>query len=84
VGKKEKLIRRILSIPLDFTYQELTSLLSHLGYSEANTGKTSGSRIRFIKPDTAPIILHKPHPGNEMKQYMIRSVIKNLKEKGEI
>ena len=39
--KKDKLLVRFLSIPQDFTYNELKTLLNSLGYEESNLGKTS-------------------------------------------
>jgi hypothetical protein len=47
MGKHEKLLKRFLSKPADFTFDELRRLLSYLGYDEAKTGKTSGSRAAF-------------------------------------
>ena len=38
--KKDKLLERFLSIPKDFTFDELKTLLRSLGYLEDNKGKT--------------------------------------------
>jgi len=85
MSKKKKLIARLQSKPKDFTYSELSSLLTALGYIEDNKGKTSGSRVAFINLTNLSIIrLDKPHPGNELKSYLINYVIKKLKESGEI
>jgi len=85
MSKKKKLIERLLSKPKDFTYSELSNLLNALGYIEDNKGKTSGSRVAFINLTNLNIIrLDKPHPGNELKSYIINYVIKKLKESGEI
>lgn len=46
--KKDKLLERFLSIPKDFTYNELKTMLSGLGYKEYQLGKTSGSRVLFF------------------------------------
>jgi len=47
-------------------------------------GKTGGSRRRFVHP-TAPIIaLHKPHPGNIVKMYVIDDVLRVLTEENLI
>jgi hypothetical protein len=46
--KKDKLLERFLSMPKDFSYQELKTLLNSLGYEESNLGKTSGSRVLFL------------------------------------
>ena len=82
MSKDDKLIKRLLSKPKDFTYNELRKLLTHLGYEESQSGKTSGSRVAFIHKDSKHIIrLHKPHPNNELKQYQIEQIIDELKSR---
>lgn len=79
MSKKEKLKKRFLSKPKDFTYDELVTLLMGLGYEESNKGKTSGSRVSFIHKTTKHIIsLHKPHLSNVLKSYQINQVIDEL------
>ncbi len=80
MGKKEKLIERLLQRPSDFTWNELTSLLKSFGYSEMKTGKTGGSRRRFIHSSAATITLHKPHPQNTLKKYAINQLIEQLRQ----
>jgi hypothetical protein len=77
----QKLIKRLLSNPKDFTWDELKKLLSHLGYEEIRTGKTGGSRRMFIGKDNHIINLHKPHPGLILKSYQVNQIIDTLKEK---
>lgn len=84
MGKKEKLINRFASIPKDFTWDEAKSLLIYLGYSLRNKGKTSGSRVIFICEGRKPLLLHKPHPGNIMKEYTLRQLLHDLKDEGLI
>ena len=80
MSRRDKLIARLKSRPKDFTWEELVRLLEGLGYTEAKAGKTGGSRRRFIHP-TAPMIgLHKPHPGNIVKMYVIDDVLRLLRE----
>ncbi len=79
MSKEEKLIKRLLSKPKDFSYNELRRLLAFLGYIENQGGKTSGSRVSFYNSKTNHIIrFHKPHPGNELKQYQIEQLIEEL------
>jgi len=66
--------------PKDFTWDELSEVLRHFGYTQEKTGKTSGSRRRFVHPTAAPILLHKPHPGNIVKMYTLNQVIEKLKQ----
>lgn len=49
MGTKEKLIRRLQNRPKDFTFDEAKTLLNYFGYNLSNKGKTSGSRIMFVK-----------------------------------
>lgn len=81
MGKKEKLIARLKSSPKDFTFDEMESLLTALGFIRFDKGKTSGSRIKFIKGNIG-ILLHKPHPQKELLEYQVKQVIKILSEEG--
>lgn len=53
--------------------------MKHYGYSENNKGKTSGSRVGFIKRDDVEkttIFLHKPHGSDAyVRKAAIRSII---------
>lgn len=84
MSRLEKLIQRLLSIPKDFTWEELTKLLAQFGYFELKKGKTGGSRRKFADLKNNIIILHKPHPGNIVKAYVLHQIIAHLKEKGHI
>ncbi len=79
MGTKEKLLNRFKSFPRDFTWDEMSRLLISLGYIPHNKGKTSGSRVIFKGEDKTPIMLHKPHPGNIIKGYVLRQVYDYLK-----
>jgi predicted RNA binding protein YcfA (HicA-like mRNA interferase family) len=83
MAKIEKLIERLLSNPTDFTWEELVKVLRHFGFQESKTGKTSGSRRRFTDGKNR-FVIHKPHPGNVLKRYMVNEAIDILKEKGKI
>ena len=82
--RKDKLIDRLKSRPRDFTWDELVRLLEALGYTEAKAGKTGGSRRRFVHPIAPLIALHKPHPANVLKMYVIDAVLQMLTEEGLI
>lgn len=85
MSKKEKILKRFLQKPQDFTYDELRTLLSQYGYSELSSGKTSGSRVAFINDETNHLIrLHKPHPKNILKNYQIEQIIEELQRIGVI
>ena len=78
MGKHEKLLVRLKSRPKDFTFQELGTLLSGFGFRLSTQGRSSGSAVRFVHDEHAPISLHKPHPSNELKRYIIEYVIERL------
>ena len=81
MGKAEKLLKRFLSKPKGFTYDELKRFLMGFGYVEAKTGKTSGSRVAFINHQTKSIIrLHRPHPSPTLKEYQINDVEEVLRK----
>jgi hypothetical protein len=85
MSKDDKLLKKLLTKPKNFTYNELKRLLFHLGYEETQSGKTSGSRVAFIDKSSNHIIrLHKPHPNNELKQYQIEQLIEELTSRGKI
>ena len=55
-----------------------------LAYAEATTGKTGGSRRRFVHATAPTMALHKPHPGNIVKMYVIDDMLRVLTEEGLI
>jgi len=77
---KNKLLKRFLSKPRNFTFQEMTKLLKGFGYQEFKTGKTSGSRVAFMNVSKNHIIrLHKPHPKSILKKYQLDLIEEELK-----
>ena len=85
MSKKDKLIEKLKSKPKDFTYNELKVLLEKLGFIENNKGKTSGSGVEFYNEKLNQIIkIHKPHPQNIIKEYVIKYVLDRLKKIGVI
>ncbi len=84
MSKADKLIARLLSVPKDFTWDELIAVLKYFGFSELSTGKTGGSRRKFANEQRSIISLHKPHPGNIVKKYALEIVINALKEKEKL
>jgi len=84
LSRKEKLIKRLQARPRDFKWDELQRLLEGLGYELARHGKTGGSRRRFLHKTAATITLHKPHPGNIVKIYVIDDILSVLKQENLI
>jgi predicted RNA binding protein YcfA (HicA-like mRNA interferase family) len=81
LSKRDKLLKRLFGRPSDFTWNELNSLLTGFGFQEV---QGSGSRVKFINRDMADaiIIVHRPHPGNEIKGYVVDQIVSKLKELG--
>ena len=77
MGTKEKLIERFLTLPKNFTYDEVKRLFGLFGYSE---GK-KGSRVEFISADNkSSYIMHKPHPSNIIKGYVMKQLLAYIRE----
>ncbi|MCC6476793.1 type II toxin-antitoxin system HicA family toxin [bacterium] len=82
--QKQKLVTKLLSDPKNFTWDDLVKLLKHFGYRKAKSGRTSGSRRRFVHATYAPISLHEPHPQKVLKAYQVGLVIEALQKEGLI
>lgn len=80
MSTKDKLRKRFVSLPKDFTFDEIVTLLEGFGYVMENKGMTSGSRVRFRKQAGVYIDIHRPHPGNVMKSWMMREIYDHLKK----
>jgi predicted RNA binding protein YcfA (HicA-like mRNA interferase family) len=81
MSKSSKLLDRLLSKPKDLTWDELVKILADFGYEEMKKGKTGGSRRRFVDQDKNVVLLHKPHPANIVKPYVIKQVIEHLQQR---
>lgn len=85
MGRKEKLIRKLKSNPKDFTFEEAEALLNLLSFTRSDKDKTSGSRVTFVSPDKEiKIMLHRPHPGNELRSYQVKQLLEELEQEGYI
>lgn len=82
--QKDKLIERLRSHPQDFTFAEAQTLLGYLGFRRTNKGKTSGSRVLFVKEGSEGMFIHIPHPQKELRAYQVKEILKRLEEEGLI
>ena len=80
--KRDKLISRFLSMPSDFTWNELVKVMNSFGYQQISGGKTGGLRVRFIHAKHPPATLHKPHPRPILKRYQLEDIIDLLTTEG--
>jgi len=79
MNKKEKLIKRFRTQPRDFTFDEVVTLFQGCGFTLENKGSTSGSRVKFYnESDQNSYIMHKPHPSNIIKGYLMRDILNYL------
>ncbi len=63
-----------------FPWSDLVTLLSQLGYLKK---EMEGSRVRFYHPSKdALLLLHKPHPENELKGGALKSIKVHMKQEG--
>jgi predicted RNA binding protein YcfA (HicA-like mRNA interferase family) len=82
MSKHEKAVRRLLSKPTDFGWNELKSLMDAFGYEMKTTG---GSGRKFKHPGSAAnFVIHEPHPQSTLKAYQVREFIAFLKQEGHI
>jgi len=57
----------------------LASLINSYGYVEENRGRSSGSAVMFYNRElNDKIMFHKPHPGKELKKYILEMIIEKL------
>ena len=72
MAKLNKLLDKFLQIPIrsDLTYKELETLLIKFGFEKI---EGSGSRVKFFRGNI-PIMIHKPHPGNILKRYVVKQL----------
>ena len=84
MGQKEKLIARLRPHPHDFTFAEAERPLGFLGFERNNKGATSGSRVKFVSRSGASLMIHIPHPGNQLKAYQVKALLSMLEEEGLI
>lgn len=81
MARADRLIEEFRKRRGPFPYKDLVRLLNGLGYDETSTA--GGSQRRFVHAESGHIIrLHEPHPGNEVKEYMVRQIRAVLTERG--
>ncbi len=78
MSKKDKLIKRFLELPNDFTFDELVKLFAIFNF--ILNENYSGSRVKFEnKEQNLQYRVHKPHPSNIIKKYVLKQVLELLK-----
>ena len=70
------------SMSRGISFSEDVTLLGQYGYRQDNKGKTSGSRVRFVCDGHCDILLHKPHPQKELKEYVVKDLHNIFEQEG--
>ena len=77
----EKLLAKLFSYPKDLTYDEVVKIFTHFGYTENRSAE--GSRVIFVKGNRR-LRMHKPHPQNTVKSYMVKEIAAFLQNKEDL
>ncbi len=80
MSKKSKLIKKFLEKPLrkDLTFSELKSLLLSCGFLQL---EGAGSAVKFYHKESDMLInLHKPHPSDILKVYIVKQIQSKIEE----
>ena len=80
MSKKDKLLKKFLEVPprKNLTFNELDSLLTSCGFQKI---EGAGSAVKFYHQESDILInLHKPHPSNILKVYLIKQIQTKLME----
>lgn len=85
MSTKEKLIRRFKNQPKDFTFDEMIRLFSLFWFEIDNKGGTSGSRLALVNKEKGlSYNMHRPHPGDIIKSYVMKQVLEYMIANGFI
>ncbi len=77
--KQAKLLAS-LKMAKTFKWASVETLFSQLGYEQK---QMKGSRVRFYNKDTdRTVMLHTPHPENEVKGGALKDIKEHLKMEG--
>ena len=80
MSKKDKLLKKFLAVPIkrDLTFSELSTLLIACGFIKI---EGAGSAVKFFNKSKDILInLHKPHPTDILKVYLVKQIQEKLKE----
>ena len=80
MSSNEKLVKRFLSLPRDFTFDEVVRLFAAFGFLLSQRGHSSGSRVAFLREDEV-FTMHRPHPGSIVKRGTLQSIKEYLEQK---
>ncbi|HAG2284142.1 TPA: type II toxin-antitoxin system HicA family toxin [Salmonella enterica] len=73
MSRKEKSKARLDTLPKDFTWDELVSLMNQYGFCIINASRGSGRKF-YNKERDKLAIFHEPHPEKTLKKYVLNDV----------
>lgn len=80
MSKIKKVLAKIHTKPTDFTWDELTRIMSYFGYKKL---EGDGSRVKFYhKEKNTLLAIHKPHNPTTLRPYQINDTISRLERDG--
>lgn len=77
----EKLTQELRSQPRTWKWRKAKRLARQLGCEIMNL---SGSSRAMIHPSGRKLVIHEPHPGNELKAYQVRKLKAFFEEEGDL
>lgn len=80
MSSKEKLVKRFLSLPRDFTFDEVIRLFAVFGFIISQKGRSSGSRVAFVR-GVEVFTMHRPHLANIVKRGTLQNIKDYLEQK---
>ena len=85
MSTRDKLIKRFRTMPRDFAFDEMIRLFAAFGFEVDNKGGTSGSRLALVNRERGlSYNMHRPHPDNAIKMYVMRQILEFMVENGFI
>lgn len=82
----EKLLKKMMTIPKDFTEADCDRIMAHFHYRKFNA-RGGGSGLKYVHESGNLVDFHSPHKKNgehNIKTYVIRTMIDELKARGYI
>lgn len=83
MSRKQKLFDKLKRkpSPLDFTWEDLVSVMNHHGFKE---DCSDGSHYSFEHDSGLRLIISKPHPSNFLKRYQIKDALVAIEQVSKI
>lgn len=83
MGRREKLLRRLLALDANFAWDDAVALMNAYGFRLLSSG--GGSSRKFLHDSTkVKVFIHEPHPQPTLKRYAMENLIEGLRNAGEI